>query len=75
MCIILMTISLGLNGASTLTSGANAQDLSPNYAASVFGIANFFATMSGFLSPLVVNFFTRHQVRFLVELIIRAHAN
>lgn len=62
-----MTISLGLNGASTLTSGANAQDLSPNYAGSVFGIANFFATMSGFLSPLTVSFFTKNQVEFAIK--------
>jgi MFS transporter, ACS family, solute carrier family 17 (sodium-dependent inorganic phosphate cotransporter), other len=61
-----MTISLGLNGASTLTSGANAQDLSPNYAGSVFGIANFFATMSGFLSPLLVSFITQNQVRGII---------
>lgn len=62
MCILLITVALGLNGAATLTSAANAQDLSPIYAGSAFGIINFFATMSGFLSPMVVSFFTRYQV-------------
>jgi MFS transporter, ACS family, solute carrier family 17 (sodium-dependent inorganic phosphate cotransporter), other len=48
-----------------MTSSQNAQDLAPNYAGSVFGIINFFATMSGFLSPLVVSYFTEEQVRFI----------
>jgi ACS family sodium-dependent inorganic phosphate cotransporter len=63
MCILLMTLALGFNGASSLTSTANVQDLSPVFAGSAFGIINFFATMSGFLSPMVVSFFTRHQVK------------
>lgn len=58
-CITLITLSLGFNGAAVMTSGQNPQDLAPNFAASVFGLTNFFATMSGFLSPLVVSYFTR----------------
>lgn len=63
MCIFLITLSLGFNGAATMTSSQNPQDLAPNFAASVFGIVNFFATTSGFLSPLVVSYFTREKVR------------
>lgn len=70
VCITLMTIAVGLNGAATLTSAANAQDLSPVYASSAFGITNFFATMSGFLSPMVVSFFTRNQARNYIILFI-----
>lgn len=62
VCIALITLSLGFNGAATITSGQNAQDLAPNFAASVFGIANFFATMSGFISPMVVSYFTHEKV-------------
>lgn len=63
MCILLITLSLGFNGAATMTSSQNPQDLAPNFAASVFGLVNFFATTSGFLSPLVVSYFTREKVR------------
>lgn len=62
ICIILISLSLGFNGASVMTSGQNCQDLAPNYAGSVFGIVNFFATTSGCISPLVVSYFTREQV-------------
>lgn len=62
VCITLITLSLGFNGASTMTSSQNPQDLAPNYAGSVFGLANFFATTSGFISPLVVSYFTREKV-------------
>lgn len=61
-----------------MTSAQNPQDLAPNYAASVFGLTNFFATSSGFLSPLVVSYFTREKVserckHFLI-LILIVHA-
>lgn len=46
-----------------MTSSQNPQDLAPNFAGSVFGLANFFATTSGFLSPLAVSYFTREKVR------------
>jgi MFS transporter, ACS family, solute carrier family 17 (sodium-dependent inorganic phosphate cotransporter), other len=55
-------LSLGFNGAAVMTSAQNPQDLAPNYAASVFGFTNFFATMSGFISPLVVSYFTSERV-------------
>lgn len=61
-CIALITLSLGFNGAATMTSDQNPQDLAPNYAASVFGISNFFGTMSGFISPMVVSYITREKV-------------
>jgi len=59
---MLITLSLGFNGAATITSSQNPQDLAPNFAGSVFGLANFIATMSGFISPLVVSYFTRERV-------------
>ncbi|CRL07878.1 CLUMA_CG020970, isoform A [Clunio marinus] len=61
VCIMLMTLSLGFNGASTMTSAQNPQDLAPNFAATIFGFVNFFATMSGFISPLVVSYFTQEK--------------
>lgn len=61
-CVALITFSLGFNGAATITNLQNAQDLAPNYAGSLYGIVNFFATTSGFISPAVVGYFTAEQV-------------
>lgn len=57
-----MTASLTFNGASTLTNLQNAQDLSPRFAGSIYGIINFVATTSGFLSPMIVAQFTSEEV-------------
>ncbi|XP_063709262.1 sialin-like [Culicoides brevitarsis] len=64
VAVTLVTLSLGFNGSATLTNLQNAQDLSPNYAGSLYGIANFFGTTSGFLSPMVVAHFTAEQSTF-----------
>lgn len=61
-CVILITLSLGFNGAATITNLQNAQDLAPNFAATIFSIINFAGTTTGFLSPMVVAHFTKHQV-------------
>lgn len=63
VCVALITLSLGFNGTSTMTNLQNAQDLAPNYAGSVYGIVNFVAATSGFLTPLVVSYFTAEKVR------------
>lgn len=62
VCVALMTLSFGLNGAVTQTAFANIHDLTPNYAASVLSIANFFGGTSGFVTPLVVTYFTKDNV-------------
>lgn len=56
---------MALNGTSVLTNMQNSQDLSPNYAATIYGIINAVATTSGFISPLVVAYFTQDNVRIL----------
>lgn len=61
-CIALITIALGLNGASTVVSLANVLDLSPNYAATLSSIINTFSTAAGIIAPLVVSYFTSEQV-------------
>jgi MFS transporter, ACS family, solute carrier family 17 (sodium-dependent inorganic phosphate cotransporter), other len=66
-CIALLTLSLGFNGAATMTSSQNPQEIAPNYAGSVFGLSNFFASTSGFISPLVVTYFTQEQVRKVLD--------
>lgn len=45
-----------------MTSSQNPQDLAPNFAGSVFGMSNFFATWSGVISPMIVSYYTREHV-------------
>ena len=61
VCVTIMIISLGFNGASTITNLQNVQDIAPNYVASIYGIMNFLGTSSGFFSPLLVHAFTREH--------------
>jgi len=55
-------LSLGFNGAATMTNLQNSQDLAPNFAGQLYGIINFVATTSGFISPLIVAYFTQERV-------------
>lgn len=61
-CVAIITASLGFNGASTLTNLQNSQDLAPNYAGSLYSVINFIGTSSGFISPMVVAYFTQTRV-------------
>lgn len=61
-CIALMSFSLGFNGASAITNIKNAQDLSPNYASTLFSIINCASTINGFIVPMVVAYFTNGSV-------------
>lgn len=63
ICVAIITLSLGFNGAATMTNLQNSQDLAPNFAGSVYGMINFVGTMSGFISPLIVAYFTQERVR------------
>lgn len=60
--VAVITLSLGLNGAATLTNLQNSQDLAPNFAGSLYGIINFVGSTTGFITPLVVGHFTHDQV-------------
>lgn len=62
-CIVLMTVAFFCNGAKVQTTLANAHDLAPNGAASTMATINCLAASNGFISPLVVAYFTREQVR------------
>jgi ACS family sodium-dependent inorganic phosphate cotransporter len=59
--VILLTMSLGSNGASTLTNLQNSQDLAPNYAGSLYGIANCIGSTTGFITPLIVGQITANH--------------
>lgn len=66
VCVAIITLSLGFNGAATMTNLQNAQDLAPNFAGSLYGMVNFVGTTSGFISPLIVAHFTAEKVEKLI---------
>lgn len=61
-CITFMTASLGFNGAAAMTNLLNSQDLSPNYAGTLYSIINTAGTTAGFLAPILIAFFTKESV-------------
>lgn len=61
VCVAFITLSLGFNGASTTTNLQNSHDLAPNYAATLYGFINTAGTTTGFITPLVVAYFTRDR--------------
>lgn len=57
--IVLMTLALGSNGASTLTNLQNSQDLSPNFAGTIYGIMNCIGGVTGFINPAITAAFIK----------------
>ncbi|XP_062555464.1 sialin-like [Armigeres subalbatus] len=58
VCVAIITLSLGFNGASSMTNLQNSQDLAPNFAGTLYGVINFAGTTSGFITPMLVAHFT-----------------
>ncbi|CAH1399899.1 unnamed protein product [Nezara viridula] len=52
--VSIFTFALTLNGAVTAGYLGNGLDIAPNYSGTIFGIANTFSSMGGFLSTYVV---------------------
>lgn len=65
LSVALITFSMGSNGAATLTNLVNHQDLAPNFAGTLYGIANGIGNTAGFVTPLVTAYFTKNGVRLL----------
>ncbi|XP_060804897.1 putative inorganic phosphate cotransporter [Amyelois transitella] len=59
LSVALITFSMGSNGAATLTNLVNHQDLAPNFAGTLYGIANGIGNTAGFVTPLVTAHFTK----------------
>lgn len=57
--VILLTLSMSINGAAVLTNLQNAQDLAPNFAGSIFGIISFIGGMTGFITPAITGALTK----------------
>ncbi|XP_058830779.1 sialin-like [Topomyia yanbarensis] len=61
VCVACIVACLGFNGSSTITNLVNAQDLAPNFAATLYGFLNFLGTTTGFIAPMLVAFFTSEK--------------
>ncbi|CAG4956010.1 unnamed protein product [Parnassius apollo] len=64
LSVTMITMSMGMNGAATLTNLQNHQDLAPNYAGTLYGIANFVGSTAGFITPMITAYFTRNGNTF-----------
>ncbi|KAM3965897.1 sialin-like isoform 1-T1 [Aphomia sociella] len=64
LSVSLITMSMGFNGAATLTNLQNHQDLAPNYAGTLYGIANFVGSTAGFFTPMITAYFTKNGNSF-----------
>lgn len=64
--ITVIMLSLGSNGAATITNLQNCQDLSPQFAGTLFGIANCIGSITGVLTPYLTSVFTKERVSILL---------
>lgn len=64
LCVGLLCLSYAFNGAVTQTAQTNYHDLTPAFAASAMAIVSTISSTSGFMSPLVVAYFTSERVSF-----------
>lgn len=62
LAIILIVLSLGLNGAATVSNLQNFHDLSPMFAATLFGIVKSIDSITGFITPCVTAVITLNKV-------------
>lgn len=62
LTIILLCMAMGFKGAMYSGYMCSHQDLTPNYAGTLFGLTNCLATVPGFLAPLVVGIITHDNV-------------
>lgn len=74
ICVGIITLSLGLNGATTVTNLQNSQDLAPNYAGTIYGFINFVGVTPGFFAPILVAYFTEEQVSVNYLYLISLHS-
>ena len=63
--LVLLTVAVGVNGASYVGFNINHIDLSPNHAGSMMGITNGIANIFSILGPLVVSFVVTDTVRLI----------
>lgn len=61
-CVAMITLSFAFNGAITMSGYQNVHELAPNYTSTIMSIIVTISTTSGYMSPMVVAYFTREKV-------------
>ncbi|XP_017779301.1 PREDICTED: sialin [Nicrophorus vespilloides] len=61
LSVTFITLALGFNGASTITNLQNSQDLAPNFAGTIYGIANCIGGTTGFITPMLTGYLTEEK--------------
>lgn len=56
-------------GAINLTVNQNSQDLSPNFASSIYGIVNFTGSIGGFVTLYILALFLNVNVRLILSVV------
>lgn len=59
--VAIFTVALTINGAVTAGYLGNGLDIAPNFSGTIFGIANTFSSLGGFLSSFMVGTITYHN--------------
>lgn len=57
MVVVLLVLSMSINGAVVVTNLSNPTDLAPNFAGTIFGIISFIGGTSGFIVPSITGEF------------------
>ncbi|XP_044272676.1 putative inorganic phosphate cotransporter [Tribolium madens] len=68
--IAMLVLNQGFNGACVVSHLVNPQDLSPNFAGSVFGIVNFFCMTTGIFVPKITGYLKTHYKGFTGPMLI-----
>ena len=63
--IAFLILGVGFSGLNATGYAVNHLDLAPRYAGILMGISNTFATIPGFLSPIVTGYITKNKVIIL----------
>ncbi|KAJ8959661.1 hypothetical protein NQ318_021849, partial [Aromia moschata] len=65
--VVMLILSMALNGAAVVTNLQNPQDLAPNFAGTIFGIISFIGGNTGFIAPVVTAAFIREYVSLALQ--------
>lgn len=72
LAIILLTITVGINGSTYLGFQVNHIDLSPNFAGVLMGITNCAANIMSIIAPLIVGFIVNDEVIRLFQIAMQS---